>query len=103
MLPMAVGAALGTALVQVSGKIGEKLVEVGLEPTLAIARDKLLKGYDAAKAAQELREDMLAALDALRVETPDPFERLKIVNWVTGQPAETYELMAARGGGNGGS
>lgn len=95
MILATLGVSLGTALLKVIEEIAKKLVDAGIEPSLEIAKKKLTAGYNAAKAAEELRDKTMAALDAMRAETPDPFERLKITNWVTGQDAGTYDLLAA--------
>jgi len=87
--------ALSPALLIVIEKIGEKLVEVGIEPTIEMARAKLLKGYEQEKAEQELRAVVMAALDDTRHKLPDAFDRSKITNKLTGRTAETYALLAA--------
>ncbi|MEJ5224142.1 MAG: hypothetical protein WHV44_06765, partial [Anaerolineales bacterium] len=89
------GGALGVALAKVAEKVAEKLVELSLEPTLEIAKGKILSRYETAKSEKELRDTVMAALDDMRAETSDPYARLNITNWVTGQTPETYQVMAA--------
>ena len=88
--------ALGVAFMAIANKLAEKaLIDPALEKGLEPFKSWLTRGYDKAKAEQELREKIDAALGEMRNKTPDIYERLKISGWVSGQSPATYELMAA--------
>lgn len=78
MILATLGISLGTALIKVTEEIAKKLVDAGIEPTLEVAKKKLTAGHDASKAADELRDKTMAALNAMRAENPDLFNRLRI-------------------------
>ncbi|HPH98423.1 MAG TPA: SUMF1/EgtB/PvdO family nonheme iron enzyme [Anaerolineaceae bacterium] len=93
---MAVEFAFGAALMEVASVLAKKAV---VDPALAKGLESfqkwLTRDYDKSKAAQELRDQVNRALGEIRKETPDAFDRLKIVNWVTGRTPEVHQLMAA--------
>lgn len=89
-------ALLAIALFETGKKLAEKaIIDPALEKGLEPFKKWLTSSYDTKKAEEELRSVLLYAWDELQTQIEDKFERLKIVQSVTGLSPDTHKILAA--------